>query len=140
MEVGHLPPALLRSGRIELWLEMHLPDATARMSILQAPLGFMPESVGAVDLAHLADLTASFTGADLKRLAEDGKLLLAQDRVQQNSLRSATDYFLQAIETVRGNKARYAEAHARRQRPIRGPQYDHVGAASDERMESRIDE
>jgi hypothetical protein len=36
---------------------------------------------------------------------------------------------VQAIETVRTNKARYAEADtsARRQRPIRGPQYDHVG-------------
>jgi hypothetical protein len=82
----------------------------------------------------LADLTAGFTGADLKRLAEDGKLLLAQDRVQKHPLRPSTDYFLQAIETVRANKARYAEveAHARRQRPIRGPQYDHVGAARDE--------
>jgi transitional endoplasmic reticulum ATPase len=134
MEVGHLPPALLRSGRIELWLEMRLPDVPARLSILQAHLGLLSESAGAVDLARLADLTAGFTGADLKRLAEDGKLLLAQDRVQKHPLRPATDYFLQAIETVRANKARYAEAefHARRQRPIRGPQYDHVGAARDE--------
>ena len=34
MEVGHLPPALLRSGRIELWLEMALPDPSARAEIL----------------------------------------------------------------------------------------------------------
>jgi ATP-dependent 26S proteasome regulatory subunit len=134
MEVGHLPPALLRSGRIELWLEMQLPDAPARMSILQAHLGLLSESAGDADLARLADLTAGFTGADLKRLAEDGKLLLAQDRVEKHSLRPSTDYFLQAIETVRANKSRYAEAEAqaRRQRPIRGPQYDHVGAARDE--------
>jgi hypothetical protein len=35
------------------------------------------------------------------------------------------------VETVRANKARYAEAEAqaRQQRPLRGPQYDHVGAA-----------
>jgi transitional endoplasmic reticulum ATPase len=26
MDVSNLPPALIRSGRIELWLEMHLPD------------------------------------------------------------------------------------------------------------------
>ena len=26
MDVGNLPPALIRSGRIELWLEMRLPD------------------------------------------------------------------------------------------------------------------
>jgi AAA+ superfamily predicted ATPase len=132
MEVGHLPPALLRSGRIELWLEMKLPDAAARTAILRAHLASLPASTGVVDLAHLADATSGFTGADLKRLAEDGKLLLAHDRVQKVPLRPATDYFLQAIETVRTNKARYAEAEvvARRQRPIRGPQYDHVGAVS----------
>lgn len=131
MEVGHLPPALLRSGRIELWLEMRLPDAAARQAILRANLRALPEFAGHVDLAHLADQAAGFTGADLKRLAEDGKLLLAQDWVQKLPLRPATDYFLQAIETVRANKARYAgaEAVAHRQRPIRGPQYDHVGAA-----------
>jgi transitional endoplasmic reticulum ATPase len=30
MDVGNLPPALVRSGRIELWLEMRLPDEAAR--------------------------------------------------------------------------------------------------------------
>jgi transitional endoplasmic reticulum ATPase len=130
MEVGHLPPALLRSGRIELWLEMRLPDEAARTVILQAHLASLPAAVGVADLGRLAGATAGFTGADLKRLAEDGKLLLAQDRVQDLPLRPVTDYFLQAIETVRTNKTRYAEAetNARRQRPVRGPQYDHVGA------------
>jgi transitional endoplasmic reticulum ATPase len=134
MEVGHLPPALLRSGRIELWLEMRLPDEVARTVILQAHLASLPAAVGVVDLGRLAGATAGFTGADLKRLAEDGKLLLAQDRVQDLPLRPVTDYFLEAIETVRTNKTRYAEAetHAHRQRPVRGPQYDHVGAEATE--------
>ena len=29
MDLAHLPPALVRSGRVELWLEMKLPDAEA---------------------------------------------------------------------------------------------------------------
>src|SRR5262249_9394405 len=33
-DVGNLPPALVRSGRIELWLETRLPAATARAAIL----------------------------------------------------------------------------------------------------------
>jgi shikimate kinase len=132
MEVGHLPPALLRSGRIELWLEMRLPDETARTAILQAHLASLATDAGVVDVPRLTDLTDGFTGADLKRLVEDGKVLLAQDWVQKR-VGPATDYFVQAIETVRTNKARYAEAEtsARRQRPIRGPQYDHVGAVSE---------
>jgi len=34
MNVAHLPPALVRSGRVELWLEMKLPDEQARAAIL----------------------------------------------------------------------------------------------------------
>jgi shikimate kinase len=45
MEVGHLPPALLRSGRIELWLEMCLPDEPARAAILESHLAAVPASL-----------------------------------------------------------------------------------------------
>jgi transitional endoplasmic reticulum ATPase len=130
MEVGHLPPALLRSGRIELWLEMHLPDETARTEILRANLHGQPAAFVGVDLPRLAGATAGFTGADLKRLTEDGKLLLAGDRSRGLPPQPTTEYFLRAVETVRANKARYAEAEARArgQRPLRGPHYDHVGA------------
>jgi SpoVK/Ycf46/Vps4 family AAA+-type ATPase len=131
MEVGHLPPALLRSGRVELWLEMRLPDEAARAAILGAHLAGLPPALGAVDVSRLAAGTAGFTGADLKRLAEDGKLLLARDKARRQPLRPPTDYFLEAIATVSANKGRYAdaEARARRQRPVRGPHFDHVGAA-----------
>jgi ATP-dependent 26S proteasome regulatory subunit len=130
MEVGHLPPALLRSGRIELWLEMHLPDEAARAEILRANLNGLPAAFAEVDLRRLATATAGFTGADLKRLVEDGKLLLGGDRARGLPLQPTTEYFLRAVDTVRANKARYAEAEARArgQRPLRGPQYDHVGA------------
>src|SRR5207248_6172716 len=33
MNVSSLPPALVRSGRIELWLETKLPDVEARAAI-----------------------------------------------------------------------------------------------------------
>jgi ATP-dependent 26S proteasome regulatory subunit len=130
MEVGHLPPALLRSGRVELWLEMRLPDEAARAAILGDHLASLPAALGAVDLPRLAAATGGFTGADLKRLAEDGKLLLAGDKSRRQPLRPLTDYFLEAVATVSTNKRRYAEAEARarRQRPLRGPHFDHVGA------------
>src|SRR5262249_46787082 len=76
MDVGTLPPALVRSGRVELWLQMRLPDEAARAAILGRHLAGLPESVGAVDGARLAREADSFTGADLKRLVEDGKALL----------------------------------------------------------------
>ena len=42
MDAGSLPPALLRSGRIELWLETRLPDAEARRTIISDCLSVCP--------------------------------------------------------------------------------------------------
>lgn len=113
MDVAGLPPALLRSGRMELWLEVRLPDQAARADILTQHLSQLPPAVGETELPALLSATEGFTGADLKRLVEDGKNLLAYDRAQDHALRPSTEYFLTAVEGVRANKERYAEAEAR---------------------------
>jgi transitional endoplasmic reticulum ATPase len=120
MDVGHLPPALLRSGRIELWLEMRLPDEAARAEILRQRVTPLPPAIADVEIPRLVAATDGFTGADLKRLVEDGKLLYAFDKAQGSPLRPPTDYFLAAVETVRANKERYAEAEARARRQRSG--------------------
>lgn len=48
MNLSNLPPALIRSGRIELWLEMRLPDAVARRAILLERLRHLPAELGEV--------------------------------------------------------------------------------------------
>src|SRR5207253_6754199 len=45
MNVAHLPPALVRSGRVELWLGMKLPDPQARAEILSEHLQSLPEEL-----------------------------------------------------------------------------------------------
>jgi ATP-dependent 26S proteasome regulatory subunit len=112
MTVAHLPPALVRSGRVELWLEMKLPDAAARESILSGHLRTLPPELRDVDLPGLSGASEGFTGADLKRTVEDGKSLFAYDIAKAVSLRSPTDYFLTAVENVRQNKERYNVAAA----------------------------
>jgi shikimate kinase len=126
MDVGHLPPALIRSGRIELWLEMRLPDEAARAAILEPLARALAPAFGPIDVARLVEATPNFTGADLKRLLDDGKNLFAHDRVRGLPVRAATEYFLAAVETVRENKARYAEAEARarQQHPARPVYFD----------------
>jgi transitional endoplasmic reticulum ATPase len=121
MDVSNLPPALIRSGRIELWLQTRLPDAEARAELLLKHLGGLPAAIGAVDLAAVVAATDGFTGADIKRLVEDAKILFANDKVKGHKLRPATEYYLDAIREVRLNKERYseAEARARKQRPAR---------------------
>lgn len=127
MDVASLPPALVRSGRIELWLETGLPDAPARAEILRDRCGALPPAIGPVDVERLAAATEGLTGADLKRLVEDGKILYAYDRAQGlPTAADATGYFLRAIETVRANKERYAsaEAQARARHPSRPAMFD----------------
>jgi transitional endoplasmic reticulum ATPase len=133
MDVGNLPPAMVRSGRIELWLEMRLPDEKARAAILSMHLSQLPAPLAQVDSPQLVSATEGFTGADLKRLVEDGKTLYAYDRANGRPLRLPTEYFLAAVETVRANKERYAvaEAQARRQRPGRPHWFDISDVAID---------
>ncbi|HWX19690.1 MAG TPA: ATP-binding protein [Candidatus Binatia bacterium] len=112
MDVAHLPPALVRSGRVELWLEMKLPDPQARTDILSDHLKNLPDELRQVDVARLISATDGFTGADLKRLVEDGKAIYAYDKSRGEELLPTTDYFMRAVEAVKENKQHYAAAEA----------------------------
>ena len=113
MDVGNLPPALVRSGRIELWLEMRLPDDEARADILQQHLAGLPAPLCDALVPDVVAATDSFTGADLRRLVEDAKALYAFDLVNIQPTENVTRYFVAAADTVRASKQKYAEAEAR---------------------------
>ena len=128
MDVGNLPPALVRSGRIELWLETRLPDESARLAILSDRFAGLPAAIGEVDITLLASSTEGLSGADLRRLVDDGKLLFAYDRARGRPMAPATEYFTRAIETLRANKERYAEAEAQaRMKPTARPAFFDAG-------------
>lgn len=103
MNVSSLPPALIRSGRIELWLEMRLPDRAARHAILDARTARLDRSHGELDLAAIADATDGFTGADLDRLVKDARALLIGELAAQRPVISLTVLFLEAAQEVRRN-------------------------------------
>jgi transitional endoplasmic reticulum ATPase len=107
MDPSTLPAALLRSGRIELWLETKLPDEDARRSIITAQLEGLPDKLAScVDVLRIARATRSFTGADLKSMVEDGKLLYAFDEANGCVRLSVESYFLAAAARIR-SKRRY---------------------------------
>ena len=112
MNVAHLPPALVRSGRVELWLGMKLPDPQAREEILSQHLQILPAELRDADVPQLIAATEGFTGADLKRTVEDGKAIYAYDKAKGAQLRPTTEYFMRAVEAVRENKEHYAQAEA----------------------------
>jgi len=112
MDVGRLRPALVRSGRVELWLEMKLPDPEARAQILSDHLKTLPEELREPDVPQLIAATEGFTGADLKRLVEDGKAIYVYDKARGAELKPTSDYFMRAVEVVKENKQRYEAAQA----------------------------
>jgi transitional endoplasmic reticulum ATPase len=97
MDAQKVPEALLRSGRVELWLETRAPDEATRARILERwMIGNMPGRE-TVDYAELARETAGFTPADLRRLSADARLLYAADVVAGKTVANAQSYLRQAI-------------------------------------------
>ena len=115
MEPSNLPAAVLRSGRVELWLQMRLPDESARAVILNGKLATLPPPLGDTDIARIAAASKGLTGADLNAIVEDGKLLYAHDQAQLKPARPVENYFLDAIATVRKNRRNYSK---RRSSPL----------------------
>lgn len=110
MDVASVPVALVRSGRIELWLETRLPNTEARLQILNDHVHRLPAELRSFDAPKLADMTEGLTGADLKRLIEDSKILLAYDKSKSVETDDIFTYFERAADTIRSNKLKYAEA------------------------------
>jgi ATP-dependent 26S proteasome regulatory subunit len=146
MDVSSLPPALVRSGRIELWLETTLPDEKARLAILRDRCMVLPTELGRIDIERIAKEAEGMSGADLKRVVEDAKLGFARDLSRGATPIDLTSYLLRAIETVRANKERYlaAESAARVRNPRRAPYFGIMGGMGDaiahmQIVESRAD-
>lgn len=113
MDVQELPAALIRSGRIDLWLEVKPPEETAREAILRQRTADLLEKYPDLDLQVVAHESDGFTGADLRRVVEDARNLLGRDLLAHRSPAPLTDYFLQAIGSLRENKRRYREIQGR---------------------------
>jgi SpoVK/Ycf46/Vps4 family AAA+-type ATPase len=109
MEASALPPAVLRSGRVELWLETRLPDEEARAAIFRERLAGLPPSISSADVDTLAKASRGLSGADLKSVVEDAKLLFAHRLVSGEPAESVEAYFLRAIGAIRSKAVSYGK-------------------------------
>jgi transitional endoplasmic reticulum ATPase len=100
MDPKKVPDALLRSGRVELWLETRAPDEATRASILARWIGSDLPGLEEADYAELARKSAGFTPADLRRLTSDAKLLYAADIAKGKAPHVASAYLNKAIEDL----------------------------------------
>lgn len=110
MDVRKIPEALLRSGRVELWLETRAPDEATRGRILQRWMGTDLPAYEHIDYRVLAGATTGFTPADLRRIAADAKSLYAADLIREREPTTATEYLKRAVENVVSVRNRMADS------------------------------
>lgn len=113
MDLGNIPPALVRSGRIELWLEMKFPDGPNRRRLLEKLFGDKVQVEEALIWPEIESATVDFSGADLKRLVQDAKLRLAIDIARDRPLKKFEEYLFESTATIRDSRSAYAAAAQR---------------------------
>ncbi|MBD3179392.1 MAG: AAA family ATPase, partial [Candidatus Latescibacteria bacterium] len=77
-----LDPALVRPGRFDRRIVLHLPRKQARIKILEIHSREVPLADG-VDLESIAAMTVGFSGADLENLVNEAALLAGRDENDQ---------------------------------------------------------
>jgi SpoVK/Ycf46/Vps4 family AAA+-type ATPase len=110
MNVKDLPPALIRSGRVELWLETKLPNAMVRKEIiLHRAKGLLDEN-NELNFEELLKMTDGFTPADLRRIISDAKAMLMYDREKGKKIQDFGNYVMKAASELRELKVLVAKA------------------------------
>jgi SpoVK/Ycf46/Vps4 family AAA+-type ATPase/intein/homing endonuclease len=75
---NQLDPALLRPGRFDKIIYMHLPDKDGRKAVFKVHLSKLPID-GNIDLDELARKTERFSGADIKNVVDEAKRMAAKE-------------------------------------------------------------
>lgn len=107
MDIRHIPPALIRSGRVEMWLETKLPDQAARAIFIERQVCRLDSKELAIDVDEIAIASEGCTPADLKRLINEAKIKYAWDESRNAPQKSLTEYALEAIRDLKELKLRY---------------------------------
>lgn len=67
-----IDPALRRAGRFDREVEIGIPNADARLSILNIQMADMPHNLTESDIEHISSITHGYVGADLSALCREG--------------------------------------------------------------------
>ncbi|MEM4626027.1 MAG: AAA family ATPase [Candidatus Bilamarchaeaceae archaeon] len=98
---NQLDPALLRPGRFDKIIYMHLPDLAARKDILKKLTRKIPLSPD-IDFDILAKKTDRFSGADLKNLVTEAKRLAAKEAEMAGKVVPITmEHFLLLLKKIK---------------------------------------
>ena len=106
MDVRRIPEALMRSGRVELWLETKAPSSEARAGILKRWMTDDLPHTELINYQRIAALTENATPADLRRLVSDAAALHAADKYREIKVYDAQHYLEKAAARTSESQAR----------------------------------
>lgn len=104
-----IDPALRRPGRFDKEIEIGVPDATARLSILQTLLGPVPNALDEQALTLVSSQTHGYVGADLSSLIREAGTIAIQAHIAapaERPLALTVDDLLKALPLVRPSAMR----------------------------------
>ena len=107
MDIRHIPPALIRSGRVELWLETKLPDQQNRAVLLEKLVSNLDIEKLGFNIDEVAIASDGFTPADLKRLVNEAKVRYAWAESKSRDPKSLTEYAIASVNELKSLKAKY---------------------------------
>jgi len=91
-----LDPALMRPGRFDKIIYMHLPDKNARKAIFKVNLKKLPSSDD-IDFDRLASITERYSGADIKNIVTEASRLAAREAMAAQAVVKITMAHLTSI-------------------------------------------
>jgi transitional endoplasmic reticulum ATPase len=109
MDARKIPSSILRSGRVELWLETRRPDRNVRAAILRRWLSDRWADMDEADLLMAADAANNFNPADLRRVIADAQSLDAMDKIMNKRQQIPREYLLSAIRELIETRAAMAD-------------------------------
>lgn len=92
--LDNLDKALLRPGRFDFTVQVHLPDRKGRTELLQHYLSSVEHGLTAQQVGHVADVTTGNSGADIENLVNQGAIMAAlagADRLEMVHMNEALD-------------------------------------------------
>lgn len=84
-----LDPGIMRPGRFDKIIYMHLPDKTGRAKIFSHYLSKLPVSAD-ISYSRLADQTSRYSGADIKNVCNEASRRVAEEAVKQHKVLEIT--------------------------------------------------
>lgn len=105
MNIADMPPALIRSGRLEVWIETAAPDRTNRLKMIERLAAELMGDLLDADREALLDATEGFTPADIQGLVGDARSHLAYERFKGRPAQTFASYLIHSAAEIRERKA-----------------------------------